>query len=115
FKLSSDQFFLKSPVEMAAALPEYPDALENTLRVAEMCNVEFDFSKRYAPVFVPPANKSADEHLRELAYEGALRRYGGGGWVGDGRSGRWAIRSPRSSFEDRFDHGALVTRPGRTN
>jgi DNA polymerase-3 subunit alpha len=76
FKLSTDQFFLKSPAEMAAALPEYPEALANTLRVADMCDVEFDFSKRFAPKYRPPQDKSADEYLRELVYEGAQGRYG---------------------------------------
>lgn len=76
FRLSTDQFYLKSPEEMFAALPEYPDALENTLRVAEMCNVEFDFKTRYAPVFKTPENKSADDYLRELVTAGAKWRYG---------------------------------------
>lgn len=76
FKFDSDQFYLKSPAEMAAALPEYPEALANTLRVAEMCNVEFDFSKRFAPTFRTPAQKSADQYFAELVYEGALSRYG---------------------------------------
>ena len=76
FKFEADQFYLKSPEEMTAALGEYPDALANTLRVAELCNLELDFSKRYAPKFQPPARKSADAYLRELVYEGAQRRYG---------------------------------------
>ncbi len=76
FRFEADQFYLKSPAEMEAALPEYPAALANTLRVAEMCNVEFDFSKRWAPKFAPPAGKTADAYLRELVYEGAARRYG---------------------------------------
>ncbi|MFQ5805663.1 MAG: DNA polymerase III subunit alpha [Phycisphaerae bacterium] len=76
FRFSTDQFFLKSPTEMAAALPEYPEALANTLRVAEMCDVEFDFSKRFAPKYEPPDRKSADEYLRELVYQGARQRYG---------------------------------------
>ncbi len=76
FKFPSDQFYLKSPSEMAAALPAYPEALANTLRVAEMCEVEFDFSRRYAPKYEPPAGKTADEYLRELVYAGARRRYG---------------------------------------
>jgi DNA polymerase-3 subunit alpha len=75
FRLPTDQFYLKSPQEMAAALPEYHDALENTVRVAEMCNVEFDFTKRFAPRFAPPPGRSADEYLRELAYAGAAERY----------------------------------------
>ncbi len=76
FKFDADQFYLKSAAEMAAALPEYPEALSNTLRVADMCNVEFDFNKRFAPRYETPANKTADEYLRELVYEGAKERYG---------------------------------------
>ncbi len=76
FKFTGDQFYLKSPSEMAAALPEYPEALANTLRVAEMCNVEFDFGKRFAPKYEPPKGKTPDEYLRELVYEGAQWRYG---------------------------------------
>ena len=76
FRFAGDQFYLKSSAEMAAALPEYPEALANTLRVAEMCDVEFDFNRRFAPKYQPPNGKSADEFLRELVYQGAERRYG---------------------------------------
>ena len=76
FRFATDQFYLKSPQEMAAALSDYPDALANTLRIAELCNVEFDFTKRFAPVFRPPEKKTADEYLRELVYAGARERYG---------------------------------------
>lgn len=76
FKFETDQFYLKSPEEMAAALGEYPEALANTVRIADMCNVEFDFSKRYAPKFDPPAGQTAEDYLRGLVYEGAEWRYG---------------------------------------
>ena len=76
FKFEADQFYLKSPEEMSQALASFPEALANTARVAELCNLELDFSKRYAPKFTPPAQKSADEYLRELVYAGAQRRYG---------------------------------------
>lgn len=76
FRFPTGEFYLKSPQEMLAALPEHREALENTLRVAEMCNVEFDFSKRYAPVFRTPERTTADEYLRKLVYQGAGRRYG---------------------------------------
>jgi len=76
FRFESDQFYLKSPAEMAAALPQYPEALANTVRVANLCDLELDFSRRYAPKFTPPAEKTADEYLRELVYAGAARRYG---------------------------------------
>jgi DNA polymerase-3 subunit alpha len=75
FKFPSGEFFLKSSDEMAAALPNYPEALANTLRVADMCDVEFDFTKRFAPKFDPPENKSDEEYLRELVYAGAERLY----------------------------------------
>ena len=78
FKFDSDQFYLKSPAEMAAALPAYREALENTLRVADLCDVGFDFSKRYSPTFRTPGDTSADEYLRQLVYAGALERYGRG-------------------------------------
>jgi DNA polymerase-3 subunit alpha len=76
FKFETDQFYLKSAAEMAAALPDYPDALANTLRVADMCDIEFDFSRRYAPKYDPPEKKTAEDYLRELVYEGAGRLYG---------------------------------------
>ena len=76
FRFHGDQFYLKSAEEMAQALPEYAEALENTSRVADMCNVELDFSKRFAPRFQPPGRKSADDYLRELVSAGAQRRYG---------------------------------------
>ena len=76
FKFEADQFYLKSPEEMTAALGEYPEALENTLRIADLCKLELDFTRRYAPKFSPPAGRTADDYLRELVYEGARRRYG---------------------------------------
>ena len=76
FKFPSDQFYLKTPEEMAAALPDYPEAIANTLRVAEMCDLELDFGKRYAPKYHTPENKEAEDYLRELVYEGAKWRYG---------------------------------------
>ncbi|MEW6252257.1 MAG: DNA polymerase III subunit alpha, partial [Planctomycetota bacterium] len=75
-KFEQHEFYLKSGAEMAAVLGEYPDALANTLRVADMCDVAFDFKQRFAPQFAPPAGKTADEYLRELAYAGAQQRYG---------------------------------------
>ena len=48
------ELYLKSDREMAAALAPFDGAMENTLRIAEMCNVELDFSKRFAPVYKVP-------------------------------------------------------------
>jgi len=76
FKFPADQFYLKSQAEMAAALPEYHDALARTLDVAAMCDIEFDFTKRHAPVYRPPEGTNADDYLRKLVMEGAAWRYG---------------------------------------
>ncbi len=56
----SSELYLKTPQEMSAALADYPEAISNTLRIARMCNVELDFSKRYAPVYKVPKDKLRD-------------------------------------------------------
>jgi DNA polymerase-3 subunit alpha len=76
FKFPSGEFYLKSPQEMAALFPQHPEALANTLRVAEMCDVELDFTKRHAPVYQVPKETTADDELRRLVYTGAEEKYG---------------------------------------
>lgn len=76
FKFETDQFYLKSYDEMRESLPEYEDALANTLKIADLCDVEFDFDQRFSPVYPTPQNAPADDYLRELVYEGAKNRYG---------------------------------------
>jgi DNA polymerase-3 subunit alpha len=51
------ELYLKSPQEMQEALGSFPGAIDNTARIAAMCNVELDFSKRYAPVYRVPQEK----------------------------------------------------------
>ncbi len=75
FRFETDQFYLKSPEEMQAIFADYPEALANTLRVADLCNLELDFSRVHAPLFTPPAGRRPEEYLRELVYEGAKSRY----------------------------------------
>ena len=76
FKFSSDQFYLKTPDEMRALFPDHPEAISNTEKVADLCDLEFDFGTRHAPVYAPPDEKTPDDYLRELVYEGAGERYG---------------------------------------
>lgn len=75
-RFSSDQFYLKSGEEMAAALPEYPEALANTQDVAAKCDVELEFGKIILPVFETPENVPEDEHLRAECLKGLEQRYG---------------------------------------
>jgi len=76
FKFETSEFYLKSPEQMAALFPRQPEALANTVRIADMCNVELDFSKRYAPVYRVQEGESAEDELRRHVYAGAARRYG---------------------------------------
>lgn len=68
--------YFKSPEEMAAAFPDRPDVVENTLAIAEQ--VDFVFEKKYyVPAFpLPEGVQSEDELLRKLTYEGAREIYG---------------------------------------
>lgn len=76
FKFPTDQFYLKSPDEMANLFPQIGEAMSNTVRIAEMCNVDLDFTKRHTPVYRPPEKQTAEEYLRKLVFEGAIERYG---------------------------------------
>lgn len=74
-RLGSDQFYLKSAKEMAECLSEFPDALENTLRIAERCRVNLELNKTYLPKFPAGNGKPAEEYLEELCQEGLKKRY----------------------------------------
>jgi len=68
-------FFLRSTDEMKARFAEIPEAIQNTLEVAEKCNVEFDFKTLHYPVFHPPEHFTREGFLRQWLAEGLFRRY----------------------------------------
>jgi len=68
--------YLKSPDEMRQLFTETIEACDNTLKIAERCNVEIDLKKRRAPRFEPPDGSTPDKFLTKLCYEGAEKRYG---------------------------------------
>ena len=68
--------FVKSPAEMREMFADIPDACDNTLAIAERCNVEVDLKTRHMPSFTPPDGSTAEELLTKLSYEGAKKRYG---------------------------------------
>ncbi len=70
-----EQFYLRSAEEMKALFAEVPDAVQNTLEVAEKCNVTFDFKTLHYPVFQPPEIFTREGYLRHLLAEGLQRRY----------------------------------------
>lgn len=76
FEFPTDEFYLKSEAEMRELFPNVPEAYENTLKIAERCNVEFEFGKTKLPRFDVPDGKDHIEYFREECYKGLHRRYG---------------------------------------
>ncbi|MDR0623308.1 MAG: DNA polymerase III subunit alpha, partial [Treponema sp.] len=82
-RFEGDQFYFKSGDEMAALFPECPEAISNTVRIAERCLTEIPVVKtqelpQYLPDFrIPPGFADADAYLRHLAMEGLAKRYPG--------------------------------------
>ncbi|MGH2569858.1 MAG: DNA polymerase III subunit alpha, partial [bacterium] len=76
-RMSTDQLYFKTTEEMQQLFAEIPEALTNTVEVAERCNVELRLGELKLPQFpLPPGVADQDEYLAQLAEEGARRRYG---------------------------------------
>src|SRR5579859_1735313 len=71
-----EQFYLRTAEEMKAPFADTPEAVRNTLEVAEKCNVEIEFGKLHYPVFTPPEHFTREGYLRLLLAEGLNKRYG---------------------------------------
>lgn len=71
----SHEYYFKSPEEMQALFADIPEALSNTLEVAEKCHVEIDFKTKHYPVYTPPDSKSVENYLWHLCREGIKTRY----------------------------------------
>lgn len=74
-KYPSSEFYFKSGDEMAAIFRDIPEAVTNTVRIAERCNLEFEFNKLHFPIFDVPGQMSQKEYLLSLCHKGLLRRY----------------------------------------
>lgn len=72
---SSDDFYIKSPEEMEELFKNIPEAISNTVSVAQRCNVELEFNKLHLPQFSVPEGREPYEYLRSLCYQGFERRY----------------------------------------
>lgn len=70
------QYYLKSKEEMAELFPYAADALENTHKIAERCNVKIVFGEQKVPKFDVPDGYTADEYLEKLVYDGMKKKYG---------------------------------------
>lgn len=74
-KFSTEEFYLKNHDEMLQLFKEYPEALANTCRIAERCNVTLEFGNMYLPEFPVPEGLTADEYLAQLCEERLALRY----------------------------------------
>ena len=75
-KSESDQLFLKSPQEMARVFRDVPEAISNTVRIAEMCSLDLEFRGYHLPEFPVPPGSTPDAYLELLCREGVQQRYG---------------------------------------
>ncbi len=76
FKFETQEFYLKSPAEMRALFADHPEACDNTLLVAERCNLELNFGGSHLPRFDVPEAHTLESWLRAETFRGAAERYG---------------------------------------
>ncbi|HSD10940.1 MAG TPA: PHP domain-containing protein, partial [Candidatus Binatia bacterium] len=74
WKLGTHELYVKSPEEMAEAFAALPEAVANTVAIAERCNVELRFGRYQFPVFQTPHGETLEEHLERSAREGLAGR-----------------------------------------
>ena len=75
-RFETKEFFVKSEEEMAALFPDHPEAIANTAKIAELCNVDFEFGKYHLPLFQLPEGWSDGEaYFRKLCLDGFAWRY----------------------------------------
>ncbi len=88
-----DGLYFKSPEEMAAAFSELPEAIANTVGIAERCNVEFHLGQNLLPLFVTGNGSGPGEYLEGLARQGLKEKFGD---------------NPTPEYKKRFDHELSV-------
>ena len=75
-KMETQELYVKSAEEMAALFPDYPQAVENTQKIADACNLEFRFGVHHLPEFkLPEGYDDGDAYFQKLCEEGFARRY----------------------------------------
>ena len=74
-KFETEEFYIKSPEQMAQLFDYAPEAISNTVEIAKRCNVDFDFGTRHLPSYDVPDGKDAFGYLKELCEDGLSKRY----------------------------------------
>lgn len=76
FEFSGPEYYLKSPEEMRKLFSYIPEACDNTLKIADQCNFDFEYGKYNIPKYDVPAEfENAEAYFRHLCYEGLKRKY----------------------------------------
>ena len=73
-RFSSDEFYFKSPQEMADLFQNIPEAIAHTLEIAEQCNLEMHFDEKHIPRIAVPTGETPESYLEKLSRDGLERR-----------------------------------------
>jgi len=104
-KLQTDQFYFKSGDEMKVLFKDTPEAISNTIKIAEMCNLELDFNKTFLPHYVIPKGITREKYIKDLCEENLGKRYP----VGEGLK-------PSPAIRDRLENELkVITKAGYTS
>ncbi len=85
----TDQFYFKSSEELELAFSRYPEALANTVRIAEMCDLTIETGTYHFPEFTPPGSMGLNEYFEKLCTEGFHKKMG---------------QSPPEKYKERFNY-----------
>ena len=99
-KFQTEEFYLKSEAELRELFPNCPEAFENTVRIAQRCNVEFVFNQYHLPSFPVPEGYTNEEYFRKLCMDGFRERY----------------KDPPESYRERLEYEiGVISRMGYVN
>ena len=73
-RMEEDSYYLRSPEEMASLWPSVPEAISNSQKIADSCEIELDFNTMRLPQYPVPGDKTADDYLAEICYAALSER-----------------------------------------
>ena len=99
-KFQTEEFYLKSEEDLRQLFPNVPEAFENTVKIADRCNLEFVFNEYHLPSFHVPEGYTNEEYFRKLCYDGFRERY----------------ENPPKEYVDRLEYEiGVISRMGYVN
>ena len=106
FGFETNEFYYKNTDEMTRLFSAYEGAIENTQKIADMCDFDFEFGKTKLPRYKPENGMKPDEYLRYLAYEGLEKKASDGHIV-------FTEKYPREMYESRIEYElSVITKMG---